>query len=60
MRPIKNRIFCIECQRPKILFESKSKALNFIKYNSDEIKEEIVPAPQKKRRQRRNNKYLKA
>ncbi len=26
----------------------------------DEIKEEIVPAPQKKRRQRRNNKYLKA
>ena len=26
----------------------------------EEIKEEIVPAPQKKRRQRRNNKYLKA
>ena len=26
----------------------------------DEIREETVPAPQKKRRQRRNNKYLKA
>jgi len=26
----------------------------------EEIKEEIVPAPQRKRRQRRNNKYLKA
>ena len=45
MRPIKNRIFCVECQRPKILFESKSKALNFIKYNSDEIKEENGIAP---------------
>ena len=45
MRPIKNRIFCIECQRPKILFESKSKALNFIKDNSDEIKEENGVAP---------------
>lgn len=45
MKPIKNRIFCIECQRPKILFESKSKALNFIKYNSDEIKEENGIAP---------------
>ena len=45
MKPIKNRIFCIECQRPKILFESKNKALNFIKYNSDEIKEENGIAP---------------
>lgn len=45
MKPIKNRIFCIECQRPKILFESKSKAINFIKYNSNEIKEDNGVAP---------------
>ena len=35
------------------LFELQGKS-------QDEIKEEIVPAPQKKRRQRRPNKYLKA
>lgn len=45
MKPIKNRIFCIECQRTKMLFESKSKALNFIKYNSTDIKEEHGVAP---------------
>lgn len=45
MKPIKNRFFCIECQRPKILFESKSKAINFIKYNSNEIKEDNGVAP---------------
>ena len=45
MKPIKNRIFCMECQRPKMLFESKSKAINFIKFNSDEIKNENGIAP---------------
>ena len=45
MKPIKNRIFCMECQRPKMLFESKSKAINFIRFNSDEIKNENGIAP---------------
>lgn len=45
MKPIKNRIFCMECQRPKMLFESKSKAINFIKFNADEIKDENGIAP---------------
>ena len=34
MKP-KNRYFCIGCQRPKMLFESKSKADNFLKFNKD-------------------------
>ena len=47
MKPVKNRIFCMECQRAKILFESKSKAINFIKFNSDEIKNENGIAPKR-------------
>jgi len=34
MKP-KNRYFCMGCQRPKMLFESKSKADNFLKFNKD-------------------------
>ena len=45
MKPVKNRIFCVDCQRPKMLFESKSKAMNFIKFNADEIMEESGVAP---------------
>lgn len=37
MRPTKNRKFCLGCQRPKMLFETKAKANNFIKFNSPEI-----------------------
>lgn len=36
MRPNK-RIFCRECSRKKILFDTEKKALNFIKWNGDEI-----------------------
>ena len=36
MKP-KNRILCPDCGRPKILFESESKANNFIKFNAFEI-----------------------
>lgn len=35
----------MECQRPKMLFESRSKAMNFIKFNSDEIKSENGVSP---------------
>ena len=38
MKPVRNRFQCMECQRTKMLFESKSKAINFIKFNTDEIK----------------------
>jgi uncharacterized protein YukE len=36
MKPT-HRVFCKDCNRLKILFESDSKAYNFIKYNADEI-----------------------
>lgn len=45
MKPTKNRVFCIQCLRHKMLFESESKALNFINYNSDAVKEENGFAP---------------
>ena len=33
----KNRVMCPDCGRQKMLFESESKANNFIKWNKDEI-----------------------
>lgn len=33
----KNRIMCPDCGKPKMVFESESKAKNFIKFNSDDI-----------------------
>ena len=37
MKPKKNRIFCRDCNKYKTLFESESKADNFIKFNHEEI-----------------------
>ena len=45
MKPTKNQIFCVACGRPKMLFETKAKADNFIKFNSSEIMEESGKAP---------------
>lgn len=45
MKPTHNRIYCISCRRPKMLFESKEKADNFIKFNSDEMVSETGKAP---------------
>ena len=45
MKPIKNHYYCIGANRAKMLFESKSKADNFIRYNSEEILEETGKAP---------------
>lgn len=45
MKPKKNQIFCVACGRPKMLFETKAKANNFIKFNSSEIMEESGKAP---------------
>ena len=45
MKPTKNRIYCPACGRPKMQFESRQKADKFIRFNSDEIKEEHGKAP---------------
>lgn len=37
MKPTNNRVFCIGCKHPKMLFETQTKADNFIKFNRDEI-----------------------
>ncbi len=34
----KKQIFCPACKRPKILFSTEKKALNFMKFNSEQIK----------------------
>lgn len=47
MKPIKNRVFCPECGRAKMLFDSKKRALNFIKYNKEEILAETGYAPKR-------------
>ena len=39
MKP-KNRVYCPECHRQKMLFETKSHAEYFLKFNSDEIFDE--------------------
>ena len=36
-KPTKNRIMCPECGRTKMLFETESKARNFIKFNGDDF-----------------------
>lgn len=36
MKPTKNRIFCRECNRPKMLFDEEKQALNFLKFNTEE------------------------
>lgn len=38
MKP-KSRVFCRDCRREKILFETQEKAENFIKFNSGDIEE---------------------
>lgn len=46
MKPNINRMtYCIGCRRPKMLFEEKKKADNFIRFNKDEIFEENGKAP---------------
>ena len=37
MKPTKNRVMCPDCFRPKMLFESRKKAINFIKFNKDAL-----------------------
>lgn len=44
MKP-KNRYFCVGCQRPKMLFETKSKADNFLKFNEKDFDKSAKGAP---------------
>ena len=36
-KPIKNRVMCPECNRHKMLFDTESKANNFIKFNGNDF-----------------------
>ena len=38
-KPSKKRIFCPDCGKPKILFETEKEAKTFIKFNSDDIEQ---------------------
>ena len=40
MKPTKNRVYCPDCGRTKMLFEDEKKALNFIKFNAGTMAEE--------------------
>jgi hypothetical protein len=44
MKP-KNRVFCVDCGRSKILFETEKKATNFIHFNAKDIHEESGYSP---------------
>lgn len=45
MKPSKNKVFCYDCGRIKMLFESEKKANTFIKFNSEEIEDSNGFAP---------------
>lgn len=47
MKPTKNRMFCKDCGRTKMLFETEKKAEGFIKFNSEEIEEISGYSPQR-------------
>jgi hypothetical protein len=47
MRPTKNRVFCKDCGRTKMLFETEKKADNFISFNQEEIEMETGIAPKR-------------
>lgn len=45
MKQNKNMIFCYGCRKHKMLFETESKANNFIRFNSDDILKENGKTP---------------
>ncbi len=47
MKPTKNKVFCKNCERTKMLFETEKKAENFIKFNKEEIESESGYSPQR-------------
>lgn len=47
MKPSKNKVFCKDIGRTKMLFETEKKADNFIKFNQEEIETESGYSPQR-------------
>jgi hypothetical protein len=47
MKPTKNKVFCNNCNRAKMLFETEKKAENFIRFNKEEIEAESGVVPQR-------------
>lgn len=47
MKPTKNKVYCKDCGRTKMLFDTEKKANNFIAFNQEEIREESGYAPQR-------------
>ena len=47
MKPSKNRVFCKNCGRFKMFFETEKKADNFIAFNKEEIEQESGVSPQR-------------
>ena len=47
MKPTKNRIFCKDCNKLKIFFETENKANLFIKFNANEIEENSGYKPER-------------
>lgn len=45
MKPTRNHTYCPDCGRKKMLFSSEEKAINFIKFNAQDIFEENGVAP---------------
>lgn len=45
MKPTKNRVYCIDANKAKMVFESKKKALNFIRFNAEEMMNEGKKVP---------------
>lgn len=45
MKPSKNWVYCRDISRHKTIFDTEKKALNFIKFNADAIREETGVAP---------------
>jgi hypothetical protein len=47
MKPTKNRVYCKDCGKSKMLFETEKKAETFMKFNSGEIEEESGYKPER-------------
>lgn len=45
MKPTRNRVYCRECGRSKMLFETEKKAQLFMRFNNEEISNENGYAP---------------
>ena len=47
MKPTRNKVFCRDCGRTKMLFETEKKADNFIAFNQEEIEIETGRSPKR-------------